>query len=172
MSINYIIIPIIVLIIVIYAYIKKVDIINEFIDGVILGYKSALNLFPTILFMLLGVNILIGSNIINDVFIYLTKMLHISDYYADIILLAILKPISGSASLGVLNNILSIRGVDSYIGNIASMLCASTDTTIYIIATYFASVKIRDNNHVLKVGLLTDFFTVIIVLLVAYLFFR
>lgn len=99
-------------------------------------------------------------------------MLHISDYYADIILLAILKPISGSASLGVLNNILSIRGVDSYIGNIASMLCASTDTTIYIIATYFASVKIRDNNHVLKVGLLTDFFTVIIVLLVAYLFFR
>ena len=143
MNINSLIIPSIVLIIIIYAYIKKVSIIDEFIKGVKTGYQSVITIFPTILAMLLATNIFIGSNIIKDIFTYLTNYLNIKTLPIDIIPLIILKPISASASLAFLNNILTNNHPDSYIGMLSSIMCASTDTTIYIIATYFATIKIR-----------------------------
>lgn len=172
MNINSLIIPSIVLIIIIYAYIKKVSIIDEFIKGVKTGYQSTITIFPTILAMLLATNIFIGSNIIKDIFTYLTNYLNIKTLPVDVIPLIILKPISASASLALLNNILTNNHPDSYIGMLSSIMCASTDTTIYIIATYFATIKIRKTNNVLKVGLLTDALTVLIVLLVSHFFFK
>ena len=86
--------------------------------------------------------------------------------------LAFLKPISGSTSLILLNDILNTYHPDSYIGILSSIIAGSTDTTIYIIATYYGSIGIKKTSSSLKVGLLTDLFTVIIALIITYLLFK
>jgi len=172
MNIAKYILPIIVLIIIIYAYYKKTDIIEEFIKGVNEGYKSSLNIFPTILGMLLAISIFTKSGILTDIAYTINKIFPIFKIPLELLSLIILKPISGSVSLVVLNDILNVYHPDSYIGKLASIIAGSTDTTIYIIALYFGSVKIKKTTSVLKVGLLTDLATIIISLIIATIFFK
>ena len=73
-----------------------------------------------------------------------------------------MRPLSGSSSLIILDNILKTKGPDSFIGNVASVLQGSTDTTIYIISLYFSAVGIKKIKYSLIVGLLADFMAIII----------
>lgn len=163
--INFII-PIIVLFIIIYGLIKKVDIYDVFIEGVKEGLKMILNIFPAIFTMSLCINVLISSNIINDLTIYLEPLLDILNFPKELLPIAVMRPISGSSSLILLDNILSTYGPDSFVGRVASVLQGSTDTTIYIISLYFATIGIKKTRYALIVGLLTDFITIIISLIV------
>jgi len=131
--------PIITLIIIIYGIYKKRPIYDDFIEGVKEGLQIVLNLFPTIMAMVVAIGIFTKSGIIND----LTKYINIKFFPKEILPLVILRPISGSSSLMILNSMLSMYGVDSKIGLIASIIAGSTDTTIYIIGTYFGSIKIK-----------------------------
>ena len=71
--------------------------------------------------------------------------------------MALLRPVSGNASLAIMNNIFYQYGVDSFYGFLASVLQGCTDTTIYVLALYFGSVKISKSRYALKVGLFADF---------------
>jgi len=150
--------PIITLIIIIYGIYKKRPIYDDFIEGVKEGLQIVLNLFPTIMAMVVAIGIFTKSGIIND----LTKYINIKFFPKEILPLVILRPISGSSSLMILNSMLSMYGVDSKIGLIASIIAGSTDTTIYIIGTYFGSIKIKKIRYALIVGLLADLACVII----------
>lgn len=172
MNIATIFLPTIVLIVIIYALYKKVDILKAFKKGAQEGYQTALSLFPTILIMMLAVNIFTKSNILTDLFNHIKTIFNISKFPIEVMPLAFLKPISGSTSLVLLNDILNTYHPDSYIGILSSIIAGSTDTTIYIIATYYGSVGIKKTSSSLKIGLLTDLFTVIIALLVTYLLFQ
>lgn len=165
------IIPFMVLIIIIYAVYKKVDILTEFIEGAREGYKIVISIFPTILGMMLAINIFIKSNILFDLTNYLKPFFDYIKLPIEILPLTILKPISGSTSIVLLNEILNIYQPDSYIGILASVLAGSTDTTIYIISLYFGSIGIKKTNSSLKLGLLTDLCTVIIVIIIVNMLF-
>lgn len=82
-----------------------------------------------------------------------------------------LRPISGNASLAVLSNIFSKYGTDSYYGFLASVIQGATDTTIYVLALYFASVKIKKTKYSLLVGLFADFCGILTAFIVVKLFF-
>ena len=164
--ISKIIIPLITIIVIIYALYKKVDIYDEFLNGVKEGLHISLNIFPSMFAMIISVTVLVKSNIIND----LTSLINIKFFPKEILPIAILRPISSSSSLMLLNSILSQYGPDSYIGKIASIITGSTDTTIYIIGMYFASVKIKKIKHSLIVGLLADLACVIISILIVSIF--
>ena len=90
----------------------------------------------------------------------------------EVIPLAILRPISGSSSLVVLNDILTRYGTDTLIGKLASVMQGSTDTTIYIISMYFTSVGIKKIRYSLIVGLLADLLSVIISFIMVNIFFN
>ena len=156
------IIPIITLIVIIYGVYKKVDIYDEFIAGVKEGLNISLNIFPSIFAMIIAVTVLIKSNIITDI----SSLINIKLFPKEIIPVAILRPISSSSSLIVLNNILSTYGVDSVIGKIASIITGSTDTTIYIIGMYYSSIKIKKIKHSLIVGLFADLMCIIISIII------
>ena len=143
MSIANIILPLIVLLIVIYGIYRKVDVFDVFIIGVKEGLSMTLQIFPTILAMIVSINIFLKSNILQDITVYLKPIFNILKFPSEILPLAILRPISGSSSLIMLNNILSIYGTDSYIGRVASVIQGSTDTTIYILGLYFGSICIK-----------------------------
>lgn len=160
--ISKIIIPIITLIVIIYGLYKKVPIYDEFLNGVKEGLNLSLEIFPSMFAMIIAVTVLVKSNIILDI----TKLINFNFFPKEILPIAILRPISSSSSIMILNSILSRYGVDSMAGKIASIITGSTDTTIYIIGMYYASVKIKKIKHSLVIGLLADLACVIISILI------
>jgi len=169
--INYII-PIIVLLVIIYGYYKKINIYESFINGVKEGINICYKLFPTIFALIISINVLIQSNIINDLTNILIPIFNILKFPKELFILSILRPISGSSSLIVLNEILKTNGPDSLIGRIASVIQGSTDTTIYIISLYFSSVGIKKIKYSLIVGLLADLACIILSITIVNLYFR
>ena len=166
------IIPFLVVFIVIYGFIKNVNIYDKFLEGVFQGLELSLKIFPNIFAMSLGVNVLIKSNVINDFVMLIRPFLDNIGYPKDLVLLGIMRPISGSSSLIIMNNILKTCGVDSLAGRVASVLQGSTDTTIYIISLYFSSVGIKKIKYSLIVGLLSDLAAIVIsFLVVKFLFY-
>ena len=163
--ISKIIIPIITIIIIIYALIKKVDIYQKFLDGVKEGLGLSLDIFPSMFAMIISVSVLIKSNIITDI----SSLININFFPKEILPIAILRPISSSSSIMILNNILNTFGPDSVVGKTASIITGSTDTTIYIIGMYYASVKIKNIKHSLIVGLLADLSCVLISIIIVNL---
>ncbi len=170
-QISSFIIPIIVIIVIIHGLINKVSIFDSFIQGVKEGLKMTLDIFPTILAMIISINVLLKSNIIIDLTNLLNPILKIINIPKDIIPLALMRPISGSSSLIIMNNILVTQGPDTYIGRVASVIQGSTDTTIYIIGLYFSSIGIKKIKYALKVGLLADLSCIIIALVMVSIFF-
>lgn len=162
MQINNLIIPAIVLIIIFYGFFKKQDIYTYFIDGAIDGLKIVYEIIPTIVAMIFAVNIFIGSGLLNDMF---------KGAYGDIASMLFLRPISGNASLAMLNKIYQLHGVDSFWGFLASVIQGSTDTTIYVLALYFSSIKVKKSRYALGVGLFADCCGFIAALVVAKIFF-
>ena len=160
--ISNIILPLITLIVIIYAIKKKVNIYDEFLQGVKEGLTITLDIFPSIFALVISVTVLVKSNILND----LISLININLFPKEILPIAILRPISSSSSMMLLNEILQIHGVDSLIGKISSVIAGSTDTTIYIIGMYYSSVKIKKIRHSLLIGLLADLSCVIISILI------
>ncbi len=157
---NYII-PIIVIVILFYGFIKKCDIYDDFIEGSIEGLKILVDIIPAIVAMIFAVNVFIGSGILNT----------FGGVLKDIVPMVVLRPISGTATLAVLSNIYKIHGVDSFLGFLASVIQGATDTTIYVLALYFGSVKIKKTRYALWVGLFADFCGIAAAFLIVHFFF-
>ena len=164
-NISQYIIPSITLFVIIYALIKKVDIYNEFLEGVKEGLDLSLSIFPSMFAMIISINVFTKSNLLNDLITHITIPL----IPKEILPLTLLRPVSSSSSLMLLNNILSTAGPDSLVGKIASIITGSTDTTIYIIGLYYSSIKIKHIRHSLIVGLLADLSCIIISILIVNL---
>lgn len=161
-AISNIILPLITLIVIIYALYKKINIYEEFLSGVKEGLKISLDIFPSIFAIIISVTVLVKSNLLND----LISLININLFPKEILPIAILRPISSSSSMMLLNEILLTHGPDSLIGKISSIIAGSTDTTIYIIGLYYGSIKIKKIRQSLLIGLLADLTCIIISILI------
>ena len=167
-----VIIPFIVLFVILYGFLKKVDLYDNFLVGVKEGLSMALKIFPTIFAMTVCINIMLKSNIINDVVNFISPVLDFLKFPRELVTLSIMRPISGNSSLIIMDNLLKTYGPDSFIGRTASIIQGSSDTTIYIIGLYFSSVDIKKIKYSLVVGLLADLTAVIIsVIVIRWLFY-
>ena len=92
------IIPFLVVFIVMYGFINNVSIYDKFLEGVLQGLELSLKIFPNIFAMSLGVNVLIKSNVINDFVMLIKPFLDNIGYPKELVLLGIMRPISGSSS--------------------------------------------------------------------------
>ncbi len=164
--ISKIILPIIIIIIIIYAFSKKIDIYNTFLDGAKEGLITVFNIFPSIMAMIFAINIFLDSNILNT----LASVIKFN-IPSPIIPMALLRPISGTASLAIMNDIYILYGPDSYLGRLSSIIEGCTDTTIYVIALYFGSIKIKNIRYALIVGLFADLVGIIAAFILTNLFF-
>ena len=118
--------------------------------------------------MILGINLLLESNILNILANFISKFVPI---YQEVIPIALLRPISGSSSLALLNNIYLTKGVDSYISILASVIIGSTETTFYVISLYFSIIGIKKIRYALKVSLIADLISFIISIIVVKILF-
>lgn len=157
-----IILPLIVLFIVFYGYLKKVPLYDTFIEGSKESFKMILNMFPPILAMIFGVNIFIKSGILNAFY----SLLSFIKIPMEILPMIIMRPISGTGSLAILENIYEQFGPDSLLGIWGSIIQGSTDTTFYVLTLYFGSVGIKKIRYAAWAGLLTDLVGIIVSLII------
>lgn len=169
--ISSLIIPLLILIVVIYGVIKKVNVYDVFVEGAKEGVEIGISIFPCLLGMILGINILISSNFLDLIFSFFKPLFSTLRIPVDILPLAFLRPISGSASLSVLNNLLETFGPDSFIGRLGSTIQGSTDTTIYVLTLYFGTVGIKKIKYALKAGLIADLTGIIVSIIIVSLLF-
>lgn len=162
--ISYYIIPLVVLLVLVYAIYKKVNIYDVFIDGAKESFDMILRLFPCLLAMILAVNVFLKSDIVN-------LFNFISFIPSQIIPMIIMRPISGTTSLAILTNIYQSFGPDGSLGLMASFIQGTTDTTFYVITLYFGSIGIKKIKYALWAGLFADLVSIVIsILVVKFLF--
>ncbi len=165
--ISNLIIPLMVLIIMIYGIYKKVNLYDEFLTGAAESFSMIVKIFPCFLAMILGINIFLKSGVLNLFLELLEPLFKRFNFPVEIFPMALMRPISGSSTLAILNNIYSLYGPDSFIGRLGSVIQGSTDTTFYVITLYFGSVGIKKIRYALWAGLFADlvgiFMSIIIV---------
>lgn len=171
MNISNFFIPCVVLFILLYAIYKKVPVYDSFIAGAKEGLELAVRIFPFLMAMIFGVNLLIKSEFITDFFSIFKPLLTFFRVPIDLLPLAMTRPVSGNASFVVMIDIIKRFGVDSYFGRIAAVMQGATDTTIYVLSLYFGSIGIKNIRYALKAGLFADLVTVIMSILLVSLFF-
>ena len=138
--------------IVIVGIMEKKNVFEIFLSGVVDGQKIVINLFPTLLALLVAVGMLNSSGIID----FLSNYIKVFFEYEEIVPLILLKPISGSSSIAVATNIMTKHGVDTEIGLIASIIMGSTETTIYVVSIYTSKLKVKNIKPVIIIGLIGD----------------
>lgn len=167
---NYLI-PAIVLWIIFYAFRKKVNLYDSFVAGAKEGMEMGFSIFPFLIGMIFGINVLLKSEILNVIFVYLKPIFDLLHIPIEILPMAVVRPISGNASFAVMIDIIKTHGVDSFLGRIASTLQGATDTTIYVLSLYFGSVGIKKIRYALKAGLFADMIALVMSVLLISLFF-
>ncbi len=172
-SSNFIIFSVIILFL-IYGYLKKVNVYESFIEGAKEGFEVAIKIIPYLVAMLVAVGVFRTSGAM-DLLIKGIKMLVENlglntDFVAGLPT-ALMRPLSGSGARGLMVDAMKTYGVDSFVGKLVCVLQGSTDTTFYILAVYFGSVGIKKTRYALLCGLIADFTGIITAILVSYLFF-
>ncbi len=148
--------PLIILLIVIYGVIEKKEVFDRFVEGAKEGIKIVINIFPTLIGLFLAVGTLRSSGVIDIAIKLVEPLLNMCNFPTEIMPLALLRPISGSSSIAVATDIMKNFGVDSPIGVMAAVIMGATETTLYTIAVYSSSVKIKKTRFVLIAALTAD----------------
>ncbi len=155
-SVSVWLIPSFILIVLLVASWKKVPAYETFVEGGKEGVKMAFSLLPFLVGMIVSISILRASGAMEAFIGLIAPFLSLIGIPPDIIPLALVRPISGTAALGMTTELIQTHGPDSFIGRLASTMQGSTDTTLYILTVYFGAVGIRKMRYALKVGLLAD----------------
>ncbi len=153
-------IPLLLLIIPVLAYLRKVPVYESFVTGAEEGFKTGVRILPFLIGMLVAIQVFVASGALDIISRFLQPVLShfgLDPNLSAIIPLAIMRPLSGSGALGVATQLINQYGPDSFIGRLASTLQGSTDTTFFVLTVYFGSVGIRKYRYALKLGLLADF---------------
>ncbi|MDQ0213741.1 spore maturation protein B [Oikeobacillus pervagus] len=165
------IIPLIIGFILIYSTCKKVPAYESFVEGGKEGIKIAVSIIPFLVGMLVAIAIFRASGALEFLMELIRPALFAIGVPPEIVPLAIIRPISGTAALGMVSDLIGTHGPDSFIGRLASVIQGSTDTTFYILTVYFGAVGIRKMGDALKVGLLADLVGIIAAIVVVTMMF-
>ncbi|MCI8575290.1 MAG: spore maturation protein [Bacilli bacterium] len=169
--ISLFIIPVFVVGVVFYGFIKKVNIYESFLKGAKEGLVMTFHIAPAVIAMVFATNLFLNSHFIEWAFQFMYPVFRAIHVPIEILPMALVRPISGTASLAILNNILMVYGPDSFVGRLASTLQGCTDTTIYVLALYFGSIKVTKTGHALGAGLFADLIGILASFVIVSAFF-
>lgn len=165
------IIPAFILLVLLVATWKKIPAYELFVEGGKEGVNMAFTLLPFLVGMIVAISILRSSGALEAFVQLLAPVLMSIGIPPEVVPLALVRPISGTAALGMTTEIISHYGPDSFLGRLASTMQGSTDTTLYILTVYFGAVGIKKMKYALKVGLLADLIGIITSIIIVTLIF-
>lgn len=164
----------IIILFILLAIRKKVNVYESFIEGAKEGFKIAVKIIPFLVAILVAIGVFRQSgsmDLITDGVGWLLGTMGIDTAFVEALPTALMKPLSGSGARGMMVETMQTYGADSFAGRVASTVQGATDTTFYIIAVYFGSVGIKKTRYAVTCGLIADFAGIIAAIFMAYLFF-
>lgn len=164
--------PLVILLIILFGFKEKKNVFDLFLVGAKKGLEITITIFPTLIGLFFAIGLLNNSGIINFITKLIEPILSFFNFPKEILPLALLRPISGSASLALATDIIKNNGVDSNIGLIASVIMGSTETTLYTIAVYCSSIKIKDTRKIIIPALLADLTGIIVSIIICNILFN
>ncbi len=148
--------PALIMIIIITALARKKTVYSDFIDGAQSGMKLLADIFPPLVAMLVASSMLKASGAMDILFNRLLPITEKIGLPKEVMPLVLIRPVSGSGSIGVLSGILNEYGADSLIGRMASVICGSTETTFYCLAVYFAKTRVKTIKRAVPSAVIGD----------------
>ena len=170
---NFILFGIIIAFIVM-AMVKKVNVYETFIEGAKDGFKTAITIIPYLVAILVAIGVFRASgamDLLVDGITAVVAWMGLDTSFTEALPTALMKPLSGSGSRGMMIDAMTIHGADSFVGRLACCLQGSTDTVFYVLAVYFGSVGIKNSRYAVICGLTADIVGTITAIFIAYLFF-
>lgn len=153
--------PFIIFVIVIYGVKKGVGIFDTFVDGAKEGITNTFRIIPSLVGLFIAISVFRVSGGLDIIIFAFKPIANIIGIPKQVLPLMFMRPLSGSASLAIVMDILKKFGPDSMVGKITSTMMGSTETIFYTLAVYFGAVGIKNSRHTLICALLADFVAVL-----------
>jgi spore maturation protein B len=164
-------IPLFLLGIPLYGAVKRVKVYESFIQGAKEGFQVGVRIIPYLVAIMVAVGMLRAAGAIDMLARLLDPLLRHVGMPAEILPLAIMRPLSGSGSMGIVAEIVRAHGPDSFVARLAASAYASTETTFYVLAVYFGAVGVKKARHAVLSGLFADVVSLFAALAVCRLVF-
>ncbi len=160
---------------IVMALIKKINVYESFIEGAKEGFTTSVKIIPYLVAMLVAIGVFRaagGMDLVTNLISAAISYTGLNTDFVPALPTGLMKPFSGSGARGLMLDCMKTSGVDSFAGKLACTFNGSSDTTFYILALYFGSVGIKNTRYALVPALIADVASIILSILLAYLFFR
>jgi spore maturation protein B len=149
-------IPFLLLLFLGWGWVKKVKVYEVFVEGAKEGFGTGLRIIPYLVAMLVAIGIFRASGALDILVGVLSPLTSLVGMPPEVLPMAVMRPLSGSGSLGIMAETMKAHGPDSFVGILVSTMFGSSETTFYILAVYFGSINIRQTRHAVPTGIIAD----------------
>ncbi len=150
-------IPILLSFFILYGALCGLKVYDEFVEGAKEGFGVILRIIPFLVTMLVAINMFKGAGGIDLLARALAPLLNPLNFPTDLLPIALMRPLSGGATLALFTDVVQRLGPDNITSLMAATIYGSTETTFYVAAVYFGSVGIKQTRHAIPAGLMADF---------------
>jgi spore maturation protein B len=158
---SIVLLPILIVSIPIIGLIRKVAVYEEFVEGAKEGFQIGVRIIPYLVAILVAIGMFRASGAMDFFTNLLDPLLSAIGFPVDVLPMAIMRPLTGSGSVGVLAELINTFGEDSYVVKVAATMFGSTETTFYVLAVYFGAVGIKKTRYAVQAGLIADVASII-----------
>jgi spore maturation protein SpmA len=163
--------PVLMAAIVLFGFVRRVDVYDAFIRGAREGFEIAIMIIPYLVAILVGVAMFRQSGALGALTGFVSPVTSWVGFPAEALPMALIRPLSGSGGMAVMTETMTTYGPDSFVGYLVSVINGSTETTFYVLALYFGSVGVRATRHTVLACLAADFTGVAAALVFSRIFF-
>jgi spore maturation protein SpmA len=148
--------PLLMAAIALFGFSHRVKVYESFIQGAREGFQIAVMIIPFLVAILVAVGMFRESGALEAIIAAVSPATSLVGFPADALPMALIRPLSGSGAMGVMTETMRIHGPDSFVGYLVSVMNGSTETTFYVLALYFGSVRVRAARHTVAACLSAD----------------
>jgi spore maturation protein B len=150
------IIPVLIALIIVAGFVKKVDIFNEFIDGAGESLRVGVGILPALIALMTAIGMFKASGALGAITDIIAPAATLIGFPPEALPLALIRPISGSGALATYETILTEVSPDSFAGRVASVMMGASETTFYTVAVYYGATKVTKTRHTIAACLTSD----------------
>jgi spore maturation protein B len=165
-------IPFLLLVVPLYGFLKRLPVYETFVEGAEEGFYTAIRIIPFLVGMMVAISVFRASGAMDYAIKAIMPVMHHLGAPAEVLPLAIMRPLSGSGALGLATELIKVHGPDSLLGRMASVMQGTTDTTFFVLTVYFGSVGIKRYRYSIITGLSADITGLIASIYICNLLFK
>lgn len=164
-------IPLLLLVIPVLAFIKKVKVFEVFVTGAKEGFQVAVKIIPYLVALLVAIGMFRASGAMDFLVFIISPVTDLIGMPAEVLPAALMRPLSANGTLGIITELMNTHGPDSFIGRFSSTIYGCTETTFYVIAVYFGAVQVKKTRFAVPVGLIADLAGIVAALFICRILF-